>query len=131
MASKSKVLFWFIVVLSAFLLGLIPQAFQKQKLFSELSSVNERLLSTGRDLKMVELRDLCGLMLLEVLRRNYGSASNYSTQYFEKVRQAASEAQDPARKNGLEDLLHSRDSITAALAQGDPASASEIQALFA
>jgi hypothetical protein len=131
MTTKSKLLLWIISVVIAFLLGLVPQYLQKERLRDELQTTNQRVLSGGLDSQMAEIRDLCGLMLLEVLRRNYGSANDYSSKYFEKVHQAMENPQNASRKKGLEEILGNRDAITAALAQADPATTSQVQALCA
>jgi hypothetical protein len=80
---------------------------------------------------LAQLRDLSGLMLLEVLQRNYGTARDHATQYFEKLRQEAGRTQEPGMKTKLEDLLQQRDAIISALAQGDPSSAAAVESLFA
>jgi hypothetical protein len=68
--------------------------------------------------------------LLETLRLNYGSAKEHSTRFFEAVRLAA-EGAPAAKRQQLEELFGKRDAITAALAKADPASISEVQALYA
>ena len=131
MTTKNKLVLWLILLLAAFLIGLVPQYLQKEQLRAQLETDTEHVKSMEVELKMAELRDVCGLMLLEVLRRNYGSAQDYSTTYFEKLREAAENPENSSRKKDLEELLGNRDSVTSALAQGDPASATQIQALFA
>ncbi len=131
MTTKNKLLLWVISISAAFLLGLVPQYVQKERLRRELQTANERAVSVQLDSQMAETRDLRGLMLLEVLRRNYGTAKDYSTSYFEKLRQASENPKNSSRRTGLEELLGNRDTITATLAQGDPASTAQIQAICA
>jgi hypothetical protein len=131
MTTKSKLLLWVISVLAAFLLGMVPQYVQKEHLRRELQTANDNVTAIQADSQLAEARDLCGLMLLEVLRHNYGSAKDYSANYFEKAHQAMENPKNSSRRKGLEELLASRDSLTSSLAQGDPASASQIQALCA
>ena len=107
----------------------VPQYRNKARLRSELRTSSEQVMSLELDLRMAELRDLCGTMLLEVLQHNYGLARDYSTQYFEKLRQGAEDVPDP-RGQLLRELLAKRDSVTTLLAQSDPASSSELQMLL-
>jgi hypothetical protein len=76
-------------------------------------------------------RDLAGMMLLEVLRQNYGIAKDYSSQYFEKLRETSEQVDNSTLKTSPQELLNSRDMVTAALSKADPASASQLQAIFA
>ena len=131
MTTKAKIVLWLTLLIAAFLFGLVPQYLQKQQLRGELIAANERMGSVERNLKMAELRDLAGLMLLEVLRHNYGSAKDYSSSYFDKVRKAAENPQNESQKKGLEEILANQDSLTSALAQADPASLSQVQMLAA
>ena len=121
MTTKSKVIAGLFILLAAFLIGFVPQYMDKARLRDELGT-------TRLDLRMAELRDLCGMMLLEVQGQNYGLAREFSTQYFEKVRQVAEDVPDPLGPP-LGELLTSRDSLNALLAQADPASSSQIQML--
>ena len=121
MTTKTKVIAGLFILLAAFLIGFVPQYMGKARLRDELGT-------TRLDLRMAELRDLCGMMLLEVQGQNYGLAREFSTQYFEKVRQVAEDVPDPLGQP-LRELLTSRDSLNALLAQTDPASSSQIQML--
>jgi hypothetical protein len=128
MTAKTKFIAGSIILLTTFLAGFIPQYLEKGRLQSELRTSGEQVRSLEAALRMAELRDLCGIMLLEVLQQNYGLAREHSTEYFERVRQATDDAQNPLGPP-LRDLLGRRDSITAFLAQSDPASSPEIQTL--
>jgi hypothetical protein len=121
MTTKTKLIAGLLILLAAFLIGFVPQYMGKVRLRDEL-------LTSRLDLRMAELRDLCGMMLLEVQGQNYGLAREFSTQYFEKVRQVAEDVPDPLGQP-LRELLTSRDSLNALLAQADPASSSHIQML--
>jgi hexokinase len=71
------------------------------------------------------------MMLLEGLRQNYGVAQDYSSQYFDKLRETSERVENFTLKTSLQELLNSRDTVTAALSKADPASASQLQAIFA
>ena len=115
MTTQSKAAAGFITFVLGFLLGFVPQYLQKNQLQSELTVSREKL---GQS----ELRDLAGLMLLAVLRQNYGDARDYSTKYFDGLRATSDQAQDAALKSSLQELLGKRDSTITKLAKGDPSS---------
>jgi hypothetical protein len=112
------------VLALAFLLGFVPQYLQKRQAQRELAVSIEKL-------KLSELRDLAGLMLLESLRQNYGVARDYSSQYFDKLRETSEGVNNPTLKISLQKLLNDRDTVTSALSKADPASASQLQGMFA
>lgn len=100
------------VLALAFLLGFVPQYLQKRQAQRELAVSIEKL-------KLSELRDLAGLMLLESLRQNYGDARDYSSQYFDKLREISEGVNNPTLKMSLQKLLNDRDRVTAALSTAD------------
>ena len=128
MTTKTKVIAGLLILLATFLIGFVPQYMDKVRLRNELRTSGEQVMALGLDVRMAELRDLCGMMLLEVQGQNYGLAREFSTQYFEKVREVAEDVPDP-RGQSLRELLTGRDSLNALLAQTDAASSSEIQML--
>ena len=124
MTAKQKTVIGLVMLVLVFLLGFMPQYLEKRQLQRELAISIEKL-------KLSELRDLAGLMLLEGLRQNYGVARDYSSQYFDKLRETSEQAENSTLKTQLQELLDSRDTVTAALSKADPASASQLQAIFA
>src|SRR5437667_7734081 len=123
MTTKQKTAAGFTIVVLVFLLGFVPQYLEKRQIQSELAISTEQL-------KMSELRDLAAMMLLEALRQNYGLARDYSSQYFDKLRETSEQAENSTLKTQLQELLDSRDTVTAALSKADPASASQLQEIF-
>jgi hypothetical protein len=124
MTAIQKTFTGLVVLVLVFLLGFVPQYLEKRQIQSELAISTERL-------KVSELRDLAGMMMLEALRQNYGVARDYSSQYFEKLRDTSEHVENATLKTSLQELLSSRDAITASLSKADPASASQLQAIFA
>ena len=123
MTAKQKTVIGLVILVLVFLLGFMPQYLEKRQLQRELAISIEKL-------KLSELRDLAGLMLLEGLRQNYGVARDYSSQYFDKLREISEQAENSTLKAALQELLSSRDAVTAALSKADPASASQLQEIF-
>jgi hypothetical protein len=123
MAIMNKFIAGLLALVIAFAVGFMPQYVQKRRLQSELTVCSENV-------GMSELRDLAGMMLIEVLRLNYGTARDYSTQYFTKLMERSDSVEDAASKASMQELLSKRDAITTSLAKADPASATEVQTLF-
>jgi hypothetical protein len=119
MTSKTKALIGIFTVAVVFLLGYIPASSQSRRLQRDLMTTQNRIADLEHQAVLAEARRLASLMLLETLRRNYGVASEYSSEYFNKVAEL-----------GLTDLLDSRDAVTTALAQADPSSLSTVQTLL-
>jgi hypothetical protein len=124
MTAKKKTVTGLVILLLVFFLGFVPQYLDKRHIQSELATSVEKL-------KMSELRDLAGMMLLEGLRQNYGLARDYSSQYFEKLGETSEQVDDPTLKAALQELLSNRDMLTASLSKAAPGSASQLQAIFA
>ena len=130
MTTKNKILFTVALTVIAFLAGFILQFLEAREARKGLDEANQRVMQLEGRLRLSELRDLSGLMLLEAMRRNYGSATDYSTRYFDKVREITT-AEGQQGQTKVSELLSSRDSVNAALAQVDnPASLTTIQMLF-
>jgi hypothetical protein len=128
MTTKSKLLFSFVLAAIMFLVGFVPEFLQKREIQKELTAAREQSTQLENQLKVAEVRDLSGQMLLETLRRNYGSASDYSARYFDKIREIT-QAETAQTGSGLAELLNNREAVTTALAQGDASSLSTVQSL--
>ena len=129
MTTKNKILFTVALTVIAFLVGFTLQFLEAREARKELADANQRVMQLEGRLRLSELRDLSGLMLLETMKRNYGSATGYSTRYFDKVREISS-AEGQQGQTKISELLTSRDSVNAALAEVDnPASVTTIQML--
>src|SRR5437763_10811175 len=98
MTTQQKTIGGLAVLVLVFLLGFVPQYREKRRIQSELAISTEKL-------RMSELRDLAGMMLLETLRQNYGLARDYSSQYFEKLRQVSEQLENSTLKMPLQELL--------------------------
>ncbi len=130
MNAKWKLIAGAVVVLALFLSGFVPQFLGKRRLETELRNTRLLLATAETQIEIDEIRSLAGRMLLEASRQNYGTASTHSTEYFNKVRNLAGEAENPALKTALSGLLDARDSINSGLAQGKPTIIPELQSLL-
>jgi hypothetical protein len=127
---RQKLVLWFLLVLTGFLIGLILQYSRLQRVQQELSASTKQLGSCKSSQQLAQLRDTTTMMYLEVVQQNYGKAGEYSGEVFDQAQQIASSTEDPALRNLLREVLVTRDQITADLAKGDPAALSEIQRLL-
>jgi hypothetical protein len=119
----NRVIVLAVALAAFFLIGFVPQCSRANRLDSELRQSREAY--AGAD-----LRDLIGLAYLQANQKNYGLAAETTSRFFNRVREVANQTQDAARRKSLEDLLASRDRITAQLAKGDPAVTGDLQDLF-
>jgi hypothetical protein len=118
------------LVLAVFLTGFVPQFVSKRRLQNELEDIRVRLSTARLQIEIDQLRTLAGRMLLETSRQNYGIAATHSTEYFNKARELADNADDQSLRSALSALLDARDSITSGLAQGNSAIMLELQSLL-
>jgi hypothetical protein len=126
---RQKLVLWFLLVLTGFLIGFILQYSRLQRVQEDLSASTKQLGSCKSSQQLAQLRDTTTIMYLEVVQKNYGKAGEYSGEVFDQARQIASSTEDPALRTLLREVLVTRDQITADLAKGDPAALSEIQRL--
>ena len=112
-----------IVLVVAFLAGFVPQYAKVNHLDSELRQARQTCTSA-------ELRDLAGHAYVQANQKNYGIAAGIAARFFNRVREVANQAPDANVRKTYEDLLISRDKITAELAKGDPGVMGDLQDLF-
>jgi len=70
-----------VLVVAAFLLGFVPQYLKSRDRDSQLSAVRQQLDSEREKSQMDELALLSGHVYLEADIKNYGLASQYSSNY--------------------------------------------------
>jgi hypothetical protein len=122
-AMKNKVIISAVVVVVAFLGGFVPQYAKARRLETELRQ--------ARDVNMsADLRDLVGLAYVQANQKNYGIAATTISGFFNRVREAANQMSDASAKKAYEDLLVSRDKITAELAKGEVGVMGDLHDLF-
>jgi hypothetical protein len=127
---RHKLVLWFLLLLTGFLIGFILQYSRLQRVQKEVSTSTGQLRSCQSSQQLAQLRDATTMMYLEVVQKNYGKASEYSREVFVQAQQIASSTEDPVLRNLLRETLATRDQITADLSKGDAAALSEIQSLL-
>jgi|SRR5579884_1926378 len=118
---------WVILFIGGFLLGFVPEYRKNQELQSALKDPQKMIAALQQQVQLGELRDVAGLMLLELSRQNYGLARDYSDQYYAKIKEMTDTVQDPALKKSLEQLAATRDTLAPPLAAANPAALAAVQ----
>jgi hypothetical protein len=121
----SKKIGWFALAFAAvFLAGFVPQ-------YCSRVSVESELKDAVRKNQEAQLRDLVSLAYIQAVQKNYGLAAQTSTEFFSRLAHTAAETpvDNPARQS-FDEILRSRDKITAGLAKGDPGVLGDLQAAF-
>ena len=126
---RNKLILWASLIAGGFLIGFVPLRLNVGQQRDEISILENRLATCELSNRLAAVRDLAALTYLEANRKNYSLATEYSTRLFNQVREMSGIA-EPELRSALEDALGSRDAITASLAKGAPASASQLQALL-
>jgi hypothetical protein len=112
-----------VALIAVFLIGFVPSYVKANRLENELRQ-------SRQDGAGAELRDLIALAYVQANQKNYGLAAETSSRFFNRAREVASQTQDASRRKALEDLLASRDKVTAQLAKGDAAVTGDLLELF-
>jgi len=115
--------------IAVFLIGFIPQYRENYRLKTEYEKTQNRVVQLERQMKIENLRDLAGRILLQASQLNYGIASDLSARYFNAVAELAGDAADERLKSSLLELLKVRDAVTGALAQGSAGVMPDLQSL--
>lgn len=118
------------LALAAFLLGFVPQFLKAKDLDNQLGAARQQLNWERQVSQMDQVGLLCGYIYLETNLKNYGLASQYSTQFFDRVRVMMGQQPNSNRQAFLQMALAKRDLVTAGLAKGDPGTLSAVQDLF-
>jgi hypothetical protein len=125
-----RAILWSGALVVAFLLGFVPQFLGTRAVRQELSAAREELARAQSQAELAVLRDLIAVVHLEASQKNYGLAAQRSTSFFDHLQDLVRSETDADRKRALDEILKSRDAVTAGLANGDPGVVTEIQRLF-
>ena len=130
MKMKNRLILWFLLLAVGFAVGFIPQFRIRLRLESqveELKASEESMQHVGQ---IIGLRDSISLAYLEVTRLNYGNAAEYAARFFDLAQELAAGSGGPALKPALDEILNTRDAVTAALAKGDATSVEQLRSLL-
>ena len=124
---KNKLILWFTILVAGFLLGFVPQYSRARRLNMELSNTRNQVSSQQRNIDLCQLREAAAMMYSQVSQKNYGIAGDYSTRFFQGLAAIRNQTTDTSLKKSVDELLAMRNSVTAALAKGDPSVLSTLQ----
>lgn len=79
---------------------------------------------------MDQLGLLSGRVYLETALKNYSLAGQYSSKFFDGVREMTSQTSSSTRQSFLQEALAQRDSVTGGLAKGNPSALSAVRDFF-
>jgi hypothetical protein len=118
---------WLVLLVSGFLLGFVPQYLQKRELQTQMQNPQKIIDGLKLQIRLGELRDLAGEILLELTRQNYGLAREHVTQYYSKLKEAIDAVEDPVLKKSLQDLFNTQDSFPTSLGAANASSVTAAQ----
>lgn len=124
---RNKIVVWLIVFIVGFLAGFVPQYLKSHQLEQKVSALTGELDACRSAEQLSRLRATATLMYLEATQKNYGTSGDYAGRFFDQAQRLASSTQDETLRNLLQEILATRDQITADLAKGDAAVVSEMQ----
>jgi hypothetical protein len=102
-----------VIVILAFLLGYVPSRISSR-------ATEQQKIELEHKLKTAELGGQLAMASYEAGRNNYANAAQFSSQFFDGLREIIGETGDQALKQKLQGMLERRDEINANLAQADP-----------
>jgi Asp-tRNA(Asn)/Glu-tRNA(Gln) amidotransferase C subunit len=107
-----------LILLGAFLLGLIPPLVSNIGLRSDLREATQAI-------QVADLKELAALAHLEVSRNNFGAASQHASELFDRMSalSASTDKHDPA----LDQAMQKRAAVMELLANADPAARVQVQ----
>jgi hypothetical protein len=82
------------------------------------------------NLKLDQVRQYAALTYVAASQLNYGTASGYAQQWFQRAQELSASTGDAKIKAKLANVLSARDKITSDLAKGDAAVVGELQPLL-
>jgi hypothetical protein len=111
---------WVVIFVVGLLVGFIPQYWKAHNLRADLETCN-----TAASLSQV--KQSAALTYVTATQLNYGVAAGYAQQMFAQAQNLANSSTDNNVRNLMNQVLSSRDKITADLAKGDSAVIGELQ----
>lgn len=114
------------LILAAFLIGFALASIKNQSLNHQLQQKEQALAEQASDfrkqrdasrekLRLTELNNQLGMLMIMTQEKNFGAARELSTQFFDGLRQFTYDTQDNSLREKLMAILNRRDEITADL----------------
>lgn len=112
------------------LIGFVPQYVKLVEAHHQIDTLRQQLDVTTRMEAIDSFRNRAALIYTQTSLNNFTVALDMASTYFTDLRTFTDQATDVTLKQGLENILSSRDAIIAGLAKADPTVNAKIQALF-
>jgi hypothetical protein len=112
------------LLIMAFLIGYVPSAISSR-------TTQQQNAELERKLKVTELGSQLAMASYEAGRNNYANAIQFSSRFFDGLREIISETRDQALKQKLQAMLGRRDEITANMAQVDQSVKEKLAQMYA
>lgn len=106
---------WIVLLLVGLGAGFIPEYLKNRELRAELENPQKTIDALSLQMQLADLRDDASLALLELSRQNFGLARDHVGDFYSKLKDLTDSVQDPKLKASLQDLLNTRDTMTASL----------------
>lgn len=119
--SRNRLLIAAVVLVAVFAAGFLPQYLRCQDL-------HEQLTLRTQELEQAQLQNLVGEAYVHAAQKNFGLASQTSTQFFNRLREVADAHPDRAAR--YQEILARRDKVTAALAKADPGALGDLEDIY-
>ena len=118
------------LIAAAYIAGYWPEHQRLAMANGELELVREQLSDAVAHVRMCKLQSRLLHLIEKTEQRNYGEAQTLSTELFDQVRIEMQQNTQPHFQSALESALQMRDSVTAALTKGEPASLDLLQQMM-
>jgi hypothetical protein len=115
-----SILLWLILFVAGLLIGFVPQYVKVRDLRRQVNVCNAAY-------QLGEARRYATLAYVSATQLNYGTATQYASQFFDRVHQMAATNSDSSGSAMLNDVLSARDKIMSDLSKGNPQVVSELQ----
>src|SRR5581483_3836775 len=118
-----KLVIGLVLLLAGLVVGFVPQHMKARHFELQANVCDSRL-------QLAEVRRLSALTYVAATQLNYGTASDYAKQLFDRAQDLANTSSDATVRSNVTDVLASRDKVTTDLAKGNSQVVSELQPLL-
>jgi hypothetical protein len=127
---RKRLLLSLILLIAAYLAGLIPPYMKARRLEQQVSAAAKQVQACQDGEQLSHVRDDAALLYLAVTQKNYGFAVEHARKFFDHTQQVASTTQNESERSALQEILATRDDVTADLSKGDAAVVGLAQSLL-
>ncbi len=126
----TKLIVSVVLLAVGFLLGWYPQIQEVNDLRAEIAQLKASDAALQAKVSEAAMRQAGVVVYLELGRQNYAEAAKAATDFFDKVRELASQTNDDVLRSKLNNILAKRDPLTTDLARASPVAATSMQEIL-